>query len=194
LDDVTGGRVLDSRLVTRVGSNKPRPLDIRLICATNKPLKELAGRREFREDLLYRINTVEINLPPLRERSGDIPLLARHFMARGAAAARIQPREFGEDALAALQAYTWPGNVRQLRNVVDWLLIMAPGDAGESVHADMRKVLGGEPAIRIDYLALCDPDTLEPLERINRQAVILGAVRLGSVRLIDNVLARGKKT
>jgi pantoate--beta-alanine ligase len=63
----------------------------------------------------------------------------------------------------------------------------------ESVQAVMRKVLGGEPAIRIDYLTLCDPDTLEPLERIDRQTVILGAIRLGSIRLIDNVLARGKK-
>src|SRR5207244_10855391 len=74
---------------------------------------------------------------PLRERREDIPLMARHFMARSSEAARLTPREFGEDAMAALQAYSWPGNVRQLRNVVDWLLIMAPGDAREPVRADM---------------------------------------------------------
>src|SRR5204863_3642585 len=73
----------------------------------------------------------------LRGRREGSPLLARHFMARGAEAARISPRDFGEDALAALQSYTWPGNVRQLRNVIDWLLIMAPGDSGEAVRADM---------------------------------------------------------
>ena len=83
-----------------------------------------------------------IRVPPLRERREDIPLLARHFMAarrRGGAAST--PRDFGEDALAALQAYTWPGNVRQLRNVIDWLLIMAPGEtarAGARRHAAER--------------------------------------------------------
>jgi two-component system nitrogen regulation response regulator NtrX len=87
--------------------------------------------------LFYRLNVVPIRVPPLRERREDIPLLARHFMQRGAEAARIDARDFGEDALAALQAYTWPGNVRQLRNVVDWLLIMAPGENGDPVRADM---------------------------------------------------------
>jgi two-component system, NtrC family, nitrogen regulation response regulator NtrX len=76
-------------------------------------------------------------VPALRERREDIPLLARHFMKRAAEAGRLPPREFGEDALAALQAYDWPGNVRQLRNVVDWLLIMAPGDSREPIRADM---------------------------------------------------------
>jgi two-component system nitrogen regulation response regulator NtrX len=80
---------------------------------------------------------VPIKVPPLRDRREDIPMMARHFMARASEAARLTPRQFGEDAMAALQAYTWPGNVRQLRNVVDWLLIMAPGDAREPVRADM---------------------------------------------------------
>src|SRR4029077_12483741 len=97
---------------------------------------EIAAGR-FREDLFYPPNVVPIRVPPLRDRREDIPLLARHFMARGAAAARIMSRDFGEDALAALQSYTWPGNVRQLRNVVDWLLIMAPGENTEPVRADM---------------------------------------------------------
>src|SRR4029079_12802495 len=91
----------------------------------------------FREDLFYRLNVVPIRVPPLRERREDIPLLARHFRRCGAEAARSQPRDFGEDSLAALQAYSWPGNVRQLRNVIDWLLIMAPGDTAEPVRADM---------------------------------------------------------
>ena len=87
--------------------------------------------------MFYRLSVVPIRVPPLRDRREDIPLMARHFMARSSEAARLTPREFGEDAMAALQAYTWPGNVRQLRNVVDWLLIMAPGDAREPVRADM---------------------------------------------------------
>jgi two-component system nitrogen regulation response regulator NtrX len=130
-------RALQEQTFERVGGSRRVEVDVRVVASSNRDLSaEIAGGR-FREDLFYRLNVVPIRVPPLRERREDIPLLARHFMARGAAAARILPREFGEDALAALQAYTWPGNVRQLRNVVDWLLIMAPGDAGESVHADM---------------------------------------------------------
>ena len=130
-------RALQEQTFERVGGSRRVEVDVRVVASSNRDLSaEIAGGR-FREDLFYRLNVVPIRVPPLRERREDIPLLARHFMARGAAAARIHPREFGEDALAALQAYTWPGNVRQLRNVVDWLLIMAPGDAGESVHADM---------------------------------------------------------
>src|SRR5262249_62278082 len=89
------------------------------------------------KDLSNRRGVVRIGIPPLRDRREDIPLMARHFMARASEAARLTPRDFGEDAMAALQAYTWPGNVRQLRNVIDWLLIMAPGDAREPVRADM---------------------------------------------------------
>ena len=130
-------RALQEQTFERVGGSRRVEVDVRVVASSNRDLSaEIAGGR-FREDLFYRLNVVPIRVPPLRERREDIPLLARHFMARGAAAARIQPREFGEDALAALQSYTWPGNVRQLRNVIDWLLIMAPGDAGESVHADM---------------------------------------------------------
>jgi len=80
---------------------------------------------------------VPFRVPSLRERKEDIPALARHFMQLAAQAAGTQPRQLGEDALAALQAYDWPGNVRQLRNVIDWVLIMAPGDASEVVRAEM---------------------------------------------------------
>ena len=130
-------RALQEQTFERVGGSRRVEVDVRVVASSNRDLSaEIAGGR-FREDLFYRLNVVPIRVPPLRERREDIPLLARHFMARGAAAARIQPREFGEDALAALQAYTWPGNVRQLRNVVDWLLIMAPGEPGEAIRADM---------------------------------------------------------
>ena len=130
-------RVLQERLFCRVGSAIPRRVDLRVVAATHRDLDADARAGRFREDLFYRLSVVPIRIPPLRERREDIPLMARHFMARASEAARLAPREFGEDAMAALQAYTWPGNVRQLRNVVDWLLIMAPGDAREPVRADM---------------------------------------------------------
>src|SRR6202040_4330480 len=110
---------------------------VRGLASSNRELGSEIGAGRLREDLFYRLSVVPIKVPPLRDRREDIPLMARHFLARSSEAARLTPREFGEDAMAALQAYTWPGNVRQLRNVIDWLLIMAPGAAREPLRADM---------------------------------------------------------
>jgi two-component system nitrogen regulation response regulator NtrX len=130
-------RVLQEQTFERVGGSHRVEVDVRVVASTNRELSAEIAAGRFREDLYYRLSVVPIRVPALRERREDIPLLARHFMERGAEAARLPPREIGEDALAALQAYPWPGNVRQLRNVVDWLLIMAPGDPREPVHSDM---------------------------------------------------------
>ncbi|HEX5321538.1 MAG TPA: sigma-54 dependent transcriptional regulator [Stellaceae bacterium] len=130
-------RVLQEQTFERVGGSNRVEVDVRVVASSNRELSGEISAGRFREDLFYRLSVVPIKVPPLRDRREDIPLLARHFMARGAEAARVPPREFGEDALAALQAYPWPGNVRQLRNVVDWLLIMAPGDPQEPIRADM---------------------------------------------------------
>src|ERR1700683_1154313 len=130
-------RVLQEQTFERVGGAHRVEVDVRVVAATNRELAAEIAAGRFREDLYYRLSVVPIRVPALRERREDIPLLARHFMERGAEAARLPPREMGEDALAALQSYPWPGNVRQLRNVIDWLLIMAPGDPHEPVHSDM---------------------------------------------------------
>ncbi len=129
-------RVLQEQTFERVGGSNRVEVDVRVVASTNRDLGGEIAAGRFREDLFYRLNVVPIRVPSLRDRREDIPLLARHFMQRAAAAARLPPRDFGEDALAALQSYSWPGNVRQLRNIVDWLLIMAPGDPRESVHAE----------------------------------------------------------
>jgi two-component system, NtrC family, nitrogen regulation response regulator NtrX len=129
-------RALQEQTFERVGGGRVE-VDVRVIASTNRDLAlEIAAGR-FREDLFYRLAVVPLRVPPLHERREDIPLLARHFMGRSAESARVSPREFGEDAMAALQSYEWPGNARQLRNVVDWLLIMAPGDAREPIRAEM---------------------------------------------------------
>jgi two-component system, NtrC family, nitrogen regulation response regulator NtrX len=130
-------RVLQEQTFERVGGSSRVEVDVRVVASSNRELGGEISAGRFREDLFYRLSVVPIRVPPLRDRREDIPLMARHFMARASEAARLAPREFGEDALAALQAYTWPGNVRQLRNVIDWLLIMMPGDAREPVRADM---------------------------------------------------------
>jgi len=129
-------RVLQEQTFERVGGSNRVEVDVRVVASTNRELSSEIAAGRFREDLFYRLSVVPIRVPALRERREDIPLLARHFMERGAEAARLPPRVFGEDAIAAMQSYTWPGNVRQLRNVIDWLLIMAPGDQHEPVHAD----------------------------------------------------------
>jgi two-component system, NtrC family, nitrogen regulation response regulator NtrX len=130
-------RALQEQTFERIGGSIRVEVDVRVVAATNRDLEGEINAGRFREDLFYRLNVVPIKVPPLRDRREDIPLMARHFMARSSEAARLAPREMGEDAMAALQAYSWPGNVRQLRNVIDWLLIMAPGEAREPIHADM---------------------------------------------------------
>ncbi|MDE2229811.1 MAG: sigma-54-dependent Fis family transcriptional regulator [Alphaproteobacteria bacterium] len=128
-------RALQEQTFERVGGGRVK-VDVRVIASTNRDLPDeiVAGR--FREDLYYRLAVVPLIVPPLRERAEDIPDLVRHLMARAAEAARMPPRTFGEDAMAALQAYEWPGNVRQLRNAIDWVLIMMPGDGRETIRAE----------------------------------------------------------
>ncbi|MEI6138719.1 MAG: sigma-54 dependent transcriptional regulator [Mariniphaga sp.] len=126
--------MLERREVTRVGSNKPIPIDIRLVCATNMPLHQMIEEGKFRQDLLYRINTVEIDLPPLRERHGDIPLLAVHFFQIYAKKYKKPLRGFTKDAMKRLEDATWQGNVRELQHVIERAVIMSetewinPGD------------------------------------------------------------------
>jgi len=129
-------RTLQEQTFERVGGSRVE-VDVRVVATSNRdPLAEIAAGR-FREDLYYRLNVVPLRVPPLRERREDVPVLARHFMERAAQSAGVSARSLAEDALLALQSYDWPGNVRQLRNLVDWLMIMAPGDAREPIHADM---------------------------------------------------------
>jgi two-component system nitrogen regulation response regulator NtrX len=130
-------RVLQDQTFERVGGRAKVAVDVRVIASTNKDLAAEMGAGRFREDLFYRLNVVPIRVSPLRDRREDIPVLAGHFMERAATAAGLPARTLSDDAIAALQAYDWPGNVRQLRNVVEWLLIMAPGEPSMSIKADM---------------------------------------------------------
>jgi two-component system, NtrC family, response regulator HydG len=120
--------VLQNRYVTRLGSNTAVPIDIRLICATNLPLSELANENRFRKDLIYRVNTVEILVPPLRARTGDIPLLAKHFLKfYGEKYLKPQIR-LSEKALDKLEHYHFPGNVRELQYSIERAVIMGDSD------------------------------------------------------------------
>ena len=130
-------RVLQDQTFFRVGGATRVEVDVRVVACTNRDLQTEINEGRFREDLYYRLNVVPIRVPPLRERRDDIPLLAQHLMNRVASIHGLAPRVIGEDAMASLQSYDWPGNVRQLRNVVERVLIMAPGEASQPIRAEM---------------------------------------------------------
>jgi two-component system nitrogen regulation response regulator NtrX len=135
-------RVLQEGVVTRIGGSKAIQVDVRVLAATNKDLGEEIAEGRFREDLLYRLNVVEIHVPPLDERRGDIPDLVAHFTGQIAAGTGATARGFDEEAVRRLQRRSWPGNVRELRNAVERLLILAPGK--EVTAADVERILPGE--------------------------------------------------
>ncbi len=120
-------RALEQGVVTRVGSSKPIEVDVRVVAATNKDLESEIRDGSFREDLYYRLNVVPIEIPPLRDRREDIPMLVRHFVNLLEENDRVTPREISSAAVDRLQALDWPGNVRELRNTVERLLILSTG-------------------------------------------------------------------
>jgi two-component system response regulator HydG len=149
---------LETMTVTRVGSDRPMKIDARLICATNLAAADLRVAGQFRQDLLYRINTIEIRMPALRERSDDIPALATHF-ARTYARKYNKPEPgFNATAARKLKQYHWPGNVRELRNVIERLVIMSDGGP-----------------LQLDDLPISTPSSPEPatlnLEALEKQAI-----------------------
>jgi two-component system nitrogen regulation response regulator NtrX len=120
-------RVLQEGVVTRIGGSKSIQVDVRVLAATNKDLETEIAEGRFREDLLYRLNVVPIEVPPLRERLEDVPALVAHFAEQLSAGAGVPGKKFADDAIARLQARAWPGNIRELRNAVERALILAPG-------------------------------------------------------------------
>jgi DNA-binding NtrC family response regulator len=117
--------VLQNRKVSRVGSNKDTPIDIRLICATNMPLYEMVKENRFRQDLLYRINTIEVEIPPLRDRLEDIPLLATHFLKHYAVKYDKTVNKISEGAMTRMHKHPWPGNIRELQHSIERAVILS---------------------------------------------------------------------
>ncbi len=121
-------RVLTDQSYHRMGGQRPIKVDVRVLSATSRNLGDEIANGRFREDLYYRLNVVPVRIPALRERREDIPELANHFLARFASERRLASPNFSDEAIAALQAHDWPGNVRQLRNIIERTVILAPGD------------------------------------------------------------------
>ena len=140
-------RVLQEGVVTRIGGSKSIEVDVRVLAATNKDLGLEIAEGRFREDLLYRLNVVEIHVPPLRERPEDIPLLVSHFAELLAMGSGVSRKQFAEDAIRRLQHRPWPGNVRELRNAVERALILSPGKvvAAADIDALLSRADAGAP-------------------------------------------------
>jgi len=145
-------RVLETGEFERVGSSMTRRVDVRVISATNADLHQEVASGRFRQDLLFRINTIEVRVPPLRERREDIPSLAQHFLRQHSGRYRKAVRGFGEAAMRSLTEHPWPGNVRELDHAVERAVLMATGP--EIGPADLGLRVGSETAARLDEMSL----------------------------------------
>jgi two-component system nitrogen regulation response regulator NtrX len=152
-------RVLTDQSFTRIGGQRQVKVDIRVISATARDLKEEIEARRFREDLYYRLNVVPLVIPPLADRRDDIPSLVDHYLARFAAERGLPPPRMAANAMAALQAGEWPGNVRQLRNVVERTIILAPAQHDGTIELDMlpSEASGGSDEVGLSSAIMGSP-------------------------------------
>ena len=183
-------RVLQTGELQRVGSSRTRRVDVRVLAATNVDIAREVAEGRFREDLLYRLNTVEIRLPPLRERTEDIPRLAAHFLERFATRYRKPIRGFAPDALQALAAHPWPGNVRELEHAVERAVLMARGDVVRAEDLGLRPRADTSP--RLEEMTLEEVEKYlirKALERhdgnVSRAAEALGLSRSAMYRRLQ---------
>jgi two-component system response regulator HydG len=189
-------RALQERTIERVGGEAPIHVDVRVISATHRDIKAMVTEGTFREDLLYRLHILPVELPPLRERPEDIPLLAEHFLKKLAPRTNAKVRGFHPDCLAALRAYRWPGNVRELENVVEQALVFAEG---EQLGADDLPALLGalKPSTAPTLSALPaedDPRSLDEILEGLEKALILRAYQAAGAVKTETARRLGIKT
>ncbi|MBS1116239.1 MAG: putative response regulator in two-component reguatory system, sigma54 dependent transcriptional [candidate division NC10 bacterium] len=174
-------QVLDSREFRRVGGTRLHRVDVRIVAATNKSMQREVEAGRFREDLYYRLNVVNILVPPLRERREDIPVLAEHFLARFQASAGVR-KTLSPDALQSLIEYPWPGNVRELSNIIERLVILTPGGVigSDALPANIRSPRPGVPE------APAGPASLAQMERLHIARVLreTGGKKMQAARLL----------
>ena len=154
-------RFLQDHKIYRIGDSKPLTVDVRVICATNKDLKKLIGEKKFREDLYYRVNVISLILPPLRERKGDIPVLAEYFVERYCERFARPESHLSPEALDELTGYDWPGNIRELQNVLERSVILADGPVIGTEHFPKDLT---EPHVNVSAI-IEDQPTLDELEK-----------------------------
>ncbi len=164
-------RVLTDQSFTRVGGSRPIKVDVRIVSATSRKLDEEIAAGRFREDLFYRLNVVPVEIPALTERREDIPALTEHYSARFAAEQSLTAPEISSEAMAAMQGYDWPGNVRQLRNVVERTIILAPHGRLQRIDLDMLPVelIEGDPNRSVGITSLMGAPLREARESFERE-------------------------
>jgi len=174
-------QVLDSREFRRVGGTRLHRVDVRVVAATNKPMQREVESGRFREDLYYRLNVVNILVPPLRERREDIPILAEHFLARFQASAGVR-KALSPDALQSLVEYPWPGNVRELSNIIERLVILTPGGiiGSEALPPNIRAPHPGPPETAPGPVSLAEMERLH----ITRVLQETGGKKMQAARLL----------
>ncbi|MCA0977509.1 sigma-54 dependent transcriptional regulator [Qipengyuania flava] len=164
-------RVLTEQSFVRVGGSRQVGVDVRVVSSSARDLAKEMEEKRFREDLFYRLNVVPVEIPSLAERRDDIPALAEYFFARYASEQGIRPPKISEEAVAALQAYDWPGNVRQLRNVVERTIILTPRDKIDTIEANMlsEEVAGGSDSGAAGVAGLMGAPLREARESFERE-------------------------
>jgi len=186
-------RVIENREIKRVGSPEVVRVDIRIIAATNRDLAVMAAKGEFREDLYYRLNVGSVTLPPLRRRAEDIDLLCEHFLGRLSERLQKPPSQISEPVMQVFRSYSWPGNIRELLNVIERALIVAQGPVILPEHLPMHLLSGlsGGAAVSVPALAAAEPScgfdlTIEAAERdqIRKALEAAGGKRMEAARLL----------
>ena len=170
-------RALQERVVERVGGEAPVPVDVRVISATHRDIKTMVQEGTFREDLLYRLHIIPLLLPPLRDRHADIPLLARHFIAKHAKRTNPTVKDITPKALGALKTYRWPGNVRELENVIEQALVFCenPSIDADDLPAMLGTLTKSDVEPSKDLPPADDPRTLDEILEGLEKALILRA-------------------
>ena len=170
-------RSIETKQVMRVGATKPRPVDVRFVAATNRDLEEEIASKRFREDLYFRLNGIALSIPPLRERIDEIPALAGRFLASSAEQMGEPPPRLAPEALAELRVYGWPGNIRELRNVMERALLLSSGGIIAPEHLPLEKMRRGaraSPSVRADP---AQPKPALSMAELERQAILDALVR-----------------
>ena len=164
-------RVIQERVLTPIGDTRPVPIDIRLVVATNINLRALVDKGSFREDLFFRINVIPVNLPPLKDRKGDLPLLIHHFLRKfSGEVGNKEVRGLAPDAMAVLEGYSFPGNVRELENIIERAVVLCEGDVIQKVNLELRSA-EEERVLDSDIVPLSLEELKETKKQIRERAV-----------------------
>lgn len=184
---------IEKQQITRLGATRPISIDVRLISATNMNIHAMVGQGTFRQDLLYRINTIELHIPPLRERGNDIQLLADYFLARYARKYKKEIRGLSRDARSKLQNYSWPGNVRELQHAIERAVILSDGTMLRPESFMLQPTVSNKTADLEELnLSILEKEAIERALRraegnVTRAAELLGITRFALYRKLDKL-------